>query len=207
MKVICISGKAQHGKDTSAQFLQQKLESEGHSVLLTHYGDLLKYICRSFFNWNGEKDEYGRTLLQSVGTDGIRAHEPDYLVRFIADMLTFFPGHWDYVLLPDCRMPGELEVLRERGLDVMHVRVIRSPFQSPLTAEQQAHITETALDEYPTDYIIANSGTLEELRAKLDSFADNILLERKSPLKDQIKQASEKHKSNHSEHIFQAPER
>lgn len=49
MKVICISGKAQHGKDTSANLLKMMLEADGYKVLIAHYGDLVKYICKTFF--------------------------------------------------------------------------------------------------------------------------------------------------------------
>ena len=44
MKVICISGKAQHGKDTSAKLIKMILEANGYKVLIAHYGDLVKYI-------------------------------------------------------------------------------------------------------------------------------------------------------------------
>ena len=73
MKVVCISGKAQHGKDTTAGMMKTVLESMGHTVLIAHYGDLVKYVCRTFFGWNGEKDAYGRSLLQKVGTDIVRS--------------------------------------------------------------------------------------------------------------------------------------
>ena len=53
MKVVCISGKAQHGKDTTAGMMKTVLESMGHTVLIAHYGDLVKYVCRTFFGWNG----------------------------------------------------------------------------------------------------------------------------------------------------------
>lgn len=167
MKVICISGYAQHGKDTTASFLREKLESEGYRVLVAHYGDLLKYICKSFFDWNGEKDEYGRTLLQYVGTDVIRKQEPDFWVGFIARILEFFQDEWDYVLLPDCRFPNELNFLREEGFDVTHLRVVREGggFSSPLTPEQQKHQSETAMDGVTPDYCICNNGTLGDLES------------------------------------------
>ena len=57
MRVVLISGKAQHGKDTTANFLKQELELHGSRVLITHYGDLVKYTCKAFFNWDGNKDE------------------------------------------------------------------------------------------------------------------------------------------------------
>lgn len=164
MKVICISGKAQHGKDTSAGLIKTTLEGDGYKVLIAHYGDLVKYVCKTFFDWNGEKDAYGRSLLQCVGTDVIRQQRPDYWVSFVADMLKFFDGEWDYVLIPDCRFPNEVDYLKEHGFDVLHMRVIRSNFVSPLTPEQQRHPSETALDYTRPDYYINNYGTIDDLR-------------------------------------------
>lgn len=167
MKVICISGKAQHGKDTSARFLKMMLESDGYKVLITHYGDLVKYICKMFFDWNGEKDAYGRSLLQKIGTDVIRRQEPDYWVSFIANILRLFDGEWDYVLIPDSRFPNEVDYLKEHGFDVIHVRVIRQNFVSPLTPEQQKHPSETALDNVLPEHYVNNCGTLNDLRDTL----------------------------------------
>ena len=172
MKVITISGKAQHGKSTAATYLKKHFESRGAKVLITNYGDLLKYICRQFFGWNGEKDEYGRSLLQHVGTDVVRTKSPDLWVEFVTAILRFFPDQWDYVLIPDTRFPNEVELPKAAGLDVSHLRIIRDGFVSPLTPEQQAHISETALDDARPDYVVRNDGTLEDFRQKLVELAD-----------------------------------
>lgn len=167
MKVICISGKAQHGKDTTAGMMKTALESMGHTVLIAHYGDLVKYVCRTFFGWNGEKDSYGRSLLQKVGTDIVREQCPNYWVDFIKDMLSMFPNEWDFVLIPDSRFPNEIDGLRKAGLSVVHLRVRRDNFESPLTTEQQNHPSETALDHIVPDFLIVNDGTLEDLYNKV----------------------------------------
>lgn len=164
MKIIAISGKAQHGKDTTARILKNELEADGYSVLIAHYGDLVKYICKTFFGWDGNKDEAGRTLLQYVGTDMIRSRDQNYWVRFIGDILTFFKDRWEYVLIPDCRFPNEIEYLREMGLDVSHIRVVREGYDNRLTMEQQNHPSETALDMTVPDLYIHNNGTLDDLR-------------------------------------------
>lgn len=163
MKVITISGKAGSGKDTFAEMLKSKFESSGERVLLTHYADLLKYICHSFFGWDGKKDEKGRKILQYVGTDVVRAISPNFWAQFIAEILDFFPDKWDLVIIPDCRFPNEIGILKSRGHDVTTINVVRDDFQSELTEEQLSHVSENALDGYQFDYIAYNNGTLDEL--------------------------------------------
>ena len=65
---ICISGEAQHGKDTSAEFIRAELETLGEDAIVIHYADLLKFICKTYFGWNGEKDEAGREKTNSMGS-------------------------------------------------------------------------------------------------------------------------------------------
>jgi hypothetical protein len=48
MKVCCISAKARHGKDTAAAMMAEYLEKQGYRVLITHFADLLKFICTKF---------------------------------------------------------------------------------------------------------------------------------------------------------------
>lgn len=176
MKVIVISGKAQHGKDTTAGYMKEFLEARGKKVLIAHYGDLVKYVCKTFFNWDGQKDEKGRTLLQQVGTERIRNKGyADYWVSFIGDILSFFPYEWDYVLIPDCRFPNEIEYLQKRGFDVIHVRVVREDFESPLTEEQQKHPSETALDDYPPDILLINRNDLTYLKYAVSEVVDRLL--------------------------------
>ena len=111
-----------------------------YKLSLIHiYGDLVKYVCKTFFGWDGKKDEKGRTLLQRVGTDKIRAVSPDYWVDFIVSILDIFCDEWDYVLIPDTRFPNEYEIYETYGMDAILLRVVRPNFVSPLTEEQQKH--------------------------------------------------------------------
>lgn len=174
MEVIAISGKAQHGKDTTASFLKPMLEADGHKVLVAHYADLLKYICRQFFGWNGQKDEAGRHILQYVGTDIIRKKKPNFWVDFLTSIIELFPDEWDYILIPDCRFPNEIEQLKNAGVDMMHLRIVRENFKSPLSAEQQQHPSETALDMVEPDYYIKNSGSLQDLQETIAQWLVNL---------------------------------
>lgn len=176
MKVLCISAKAQHGKDTAASLIKDYLESKGNRVLITHYADLVKFVCTKFFNWDGQKDEKGRTLLQYVGTDVISSQQPAYWVDFIVDILKFFYDEWDYVLIPDCRYPVEVERMKEE-FETSILRVERPNFESGLTSKQKAHLSEVSMDDYKFDAIVYNDSTLEAFKEKLVWFIDNYLID------------------------------
>lgn len=170
MKILAISGHAQNGKDTIAGLLRDALKADGNRVLVAHYADLLKYMCRTFFDWDGNKDEKGRHILQYVGTDIIRKQAPDFWVDFISSVLTYFNENWDYVLIPDTRFPNEIDKLISNGFDVVHIRVIRPNFESSLTEEQKNHPSETALDNVSPDFYIYNEGSMDELQIKIDEW-------------------------------------
>lgn len=169
MNVILISGHAQNGKDTAAGMIKEQLEENGSRVLITHYGDLVKYICKSLFGWDGKKDTKGRSLLQHVGTDIVRKKDPDFWVRYIVQVLNVFNEEWDYVVIPDCRFPNEVEMIKQ-NFDTTHIRIVRSNFETPLTVEQQNHESETALNNYPADEVIENDGSVADLRRKINDW-------------------------------------
>ena len=172
-KFICVSGKAQNGKDTTSAIINQKLTELGYKTIIVHYADLVKYICKTFFNWDGNKDEKGRTLLQYVGTDVVRKSKPDYWVDFIIDMVDFFHENWDYVIVSDTRFPNEIQKIKDHGYQVIHIKVVRPNFESPLTEEQQKHLSEIALDNIQPDLTLYNS-TLDELNTEVTNFCKNI---------------------------------
>lgn len=176
MKVICISGKAGHGKDTAARCLKEQLELGENRVLITHFGDLVKYICKTFLGWDGEKNEGGRLMLQTVGTDIVRSESPDFWVNFIADILNFFKFEWDYVIIPDLRFENELKTMIKRGFDVYHIRVVRDDYMSELTDEQQMHESETSMDDYLPDIYVQNPGNLADFCGNLLVALDELKL-------------------------------
>ena len=176
MKICCISAKAQHGKDTAAELIKEYLESRGQKVLITHFADLLNFICKKFFNWDGQKDEKGRTLLQYIGTDVVGAKNPAYWAEFIVSILKMFENEWDYVLIPDCRYPVEVATV-ERSFDTVVLRVERPGFDNGLTEAQKNHPSEVDMDNYHFDLILYNDKGVEEFADKLAHFTEEYLLE------------------------------
>ena len=153
-RIITVSGKAGHGKDTFASALSNTLQAMGYNVLIFHYADLLKMYCEKYFGWNGEKDEAGRTLLQYIGTDVIRKKRPNYWVDHAIDLLQVLKDRWDYCIIPDARFPNEMERWTKAGFKLTAVHVNRVGYESNLSAAQQRHKSETALDDFYFSFYI-----------------------------------------------------
>ena len=45
LKIICITGKAGSGKDTVAQIMRKSMEQAGHTVLVIHFADQVKFVA------------------------------------------------------------------------------------------------------------------------------------------------------------------
>jgi len=176
MKVILISGKARHGKDTVATYIKEGLAKCGYKVLITHYADLVKYVCTTYFGWDGKKDEHGRHLLQYIGTDVVRANDPDYWVRFVYEIAKLFKDEWDYMIVPDARFPNEINTFKDSEFDTFHIRVVRENFDDGMTEEQRNHASETALDDCTPDWVVINDGTLDALMEKSHSMVNVIIV-------------------------------
>lgn len=169
-KVILISGKAGHGKDTFAESLKYGLEKSGKKVLILHFADLVKTYATMYFKWNGEKDIAGRQLLQDIGNNSFRQFDPDYWARITAEcarVMTDYFGY-DFILIPDNRYPNEIEVVKQYNPNVVSYRIIRynadnTLWDNPnLNDEQKQNEGEVALDSY-TDFteIIKNYNLLD----------------------------------------------
>jgi len=120
-EIICISG-ARAGKDAVAKMLKEELEQGKKRVLITYFSAPLRRVCREWFGWDGQNDDAGRSLLQYVGTDIVRARQPDFWVDFTLGLLSMMGDEWDYVIIPDCRYPNELDMERY-GFQPRHIRI------------------------------------------------------------------------------------
>lgn len=171
-KIILISGKAGSGKDTFAEELKEQLNMMNEYVLVVHYADLVKHIATVFYDWNGEKDKYGRGLLQRIGTDIFREHNENYWVDYLQGVIGVLKDRWDYVIIPDCRFPNEINCWDK--YDSISVRINRD-FNSGLTEWQQEHPSETALDNFDFDVTVSLKD-IEDLYFQVDNFIEEKIL-------------------------------
>ena len=174
MKIIELCGKAGVGKDTFCNELIKQLSAQGKKCLHIAFADYLKFICKQYFGWNGEKDEKGRELLQQMGTEVFRKKEPNFWVNIVAKFLEICSENtlFDYAIITDARFPNEIDELAYLG--AKPYRIIRNNFVSSLTNEAQKHASEIALDDFTMDEIVL-SGDIEQLPLEVEEFIKECL--------------------------------
>lgn len=171
--IITISGHAGHGKDSAAAMLAEGLFKLGYTVRILHYADTLKFIAKEYFQWDGKKDEKGRTMLQYLGTDVARNKNPYFWICLLDDIIQMFFSDIDYVIIPDARFENEIEYWIERDQLADCIKVIRPSFHT-LTLAQEEHPSEVSLDNYKFSTTI-EANNLDELRNEIDKLMVNYL--------------------------------
>jgi hypothetical protein len=166
-QIYLISGHAQNGKDETADIIIKHLEGKCTKVSLARD---LKAICQEYLGWDGSKNELGREILQKTGTEKIRqklgwevfhAHRVYETIKIIEDA-------YDYIFVPDTRFKNEVFYLQAMfPSKVTTIRAERLNFKSPLTKEQQLHVSETDLDNFKFDYIIRSKSGLDNLEKEV----------------------------------------
>lgn len=191
MKIIALSGKAESGKNFYADLLKRYIESSfNEKVCLIAFADVLKHTAKTYFGWNGEKDEEGRSILQKVGTELRKKNNPDIWVNMTCDLIKFMSSEYDWFIVTDVRFEQELLTLKMRFAEVYPVRIERfvvdvdsfeddcyramaviKSYVNHLTKEQQKHSSETELDNYRGWYEIIYNYTSATCNEDVDCSA------------------------------------
>jgi len=181
-KIVLISGKAQHGKDTTAKILKSQLEAKGNKVCIMHFADAVKFFAKEYLGWDGVKDEKGRTILQQLGTEKMRDKYPNFWVDIICTLIDVLRNDFDYFIIADCRFKNEVTYFSCESEafaknDIVSVRVHRWNFENSLTAEQRQHRSETGLDDFMFDYFMYYGNGEDNVRCEVDIFVRSMLNE------------------------------
>ena len=181
---IIISGKSGSGKDQLAQFMKEELAKHNKKTLIIHYGDAVKWVLRDYFNWDGKKDAVGRTLLQTVGTDIVRAKLPNFWAGIVVGLIQAFEStnDFDIAIIPDARFPNEVDITLSSVQNGVSIRVERTnkdgtPWINPtFTDTQLKHPSETSLDCFAFDYVVHNDEGLDTLRESAITILEDLKL-------------------------------
>ena len=170
--VVTVSGKMGSGKDTVAEYLKEELEEAGQTVLITHYADLLKYICKTFLGWDGKKDTAGRKLLQTIGTDVFRHSDENFFCDFLVQVLKNLGWMWDFVIIADARFQNEIKCMKSQFRTVS-ILVIRESRINGISCNSE-HISERSFDDYEFDVLFENNAGVDQVKEFVESFLDLI---------------------------------
>jgi len=166
-KMIILSGKQFSGKDTVAAMLLKLLPGFERIGI----GDAIKieYSRRtglSLEEIEKNKSNYRPDLI-ALGDEG-RAKDPDYWLKKIID-------YENSVIVPDIRLPHELELFKKHGAISIRVESSREARANRGTLVKEDDTTEVALDNVKDwDYVIENNSGLEELTSQVEKIADDI---------------------------------
>lgn len=172
--ILGLSGKARHGKNATAEFIAKRLAPAGIEVIAFGFADAVKDEARQR-GWNGLKDEAGRSLLQRIGMER-RAENPNYWIHRAFDRIvseaTVRREHRRLWVLTDVRFENEAAAIKNAGGVLWRVErrnpATHGAWDNGLTAEQKAHPSETALDDYREFDWAISAEDLDELEGMVD---------------------------------------
>lgn len=181
VRIIGISGKKGHGKDTVADAMV-KMHRTG---IIISFASSLKNAVASIFAIDSDhmsdakaKETVNETLgvtprrlLQYFGTDVMRNAFGDniWIISLCLAALdidlrwrdTWRDGDAVTIIIPDVRFPNEAEFVRSYGGTLIRVDA------STRVPSTDTHISETALDDYAFPVVIDNNGSRDELFTRL----------------------------------------
>ena len=172
MLIILVSGKSNSGKGEVSKKLEQLLKSKNKHVIRCSLSTYIRELTKNDFYWNGIDTLESRIFMGEVyrvGTDFYSHHmarrvwerdiEPFANKDTIAIIESFREKvNYDYFV----------ELWKEKIInDIITIRVVRPSFNAIQDEEFENHVSESDLDDFEFDYVIENSGTVEELDEKL----------------------------------------
>ena len=167
MKIIFIGGKANSGKDTAAEYIDEYYRSRGLDVVNIQISYYMKMYAKEIAKWDGDNETKPRQLLQDLGTELIRKQIDEYFfIKRIIQDINVYSRYFDIITISDGRLPEEFAAVKLAYPETVTVHVTRPGYSSKLSKDQKAHVTETLVDEIEYDLELVNDGTLEEFQTK-----------------------------------------
>ena len=190
--IVGINGLAQHGKDTTAAFLQNYLKICGFSCDIIAFAKPIKEMCKYVFDMTEEDVNtsagkkrviptgYGltsRQIQQKLGTEAFRdVFSYDIWTDFFARSAA--KSEADVIAIPDMRFDNEIDFVKALPTTHCWSHATLKVFNPNVSAQAPAHLSEKPQPDDKFDAIILNSGTLEDLQCAVEQWADDKILPR-----------------------------
>lgn len=181
--IVCLYGKAGHGKSTVAKYLVKK-----HGFQEIAFAGPLKLACKEIFSLTDnqlydpvEKESVDmfwgttpRKILQVVGTELFRNELPKHIssasniwIRAMRRKLQTITCK--NIVITDCRFEDEWKEMVSSG--AITVKIVRQNYNSHISSSSSTHASETALDNsdiYTPDVMLLNNSSLENLYQSIE---------------------------------------
>ena len=166
-KIYILTGKAQSGKNISANIIKEYYENNKKKAVIISYAKYLKDYAKEIINWDCKEETKPRELLQQLGVELIKNKiNKNMLINRIKEDIKVYEYFFDVIIISDARFDSEIEEIKKENKNITVIKIEGK--ENNLTKEQKKHITETALDNYNKyDYIIKNNKSLENLRKQI----------------------------------------
>lgn len=187
--IVGINGLAQHGKDTSAAFLQQYLAILGYSCEILPFAKPIKEMAKYVFDMTEEDVNTSAGKKRVIPTArGLTSREIQQKIGTESFRDVFFPEIWtdflirnvekseaDVIAIPDMRFDNEILLVNDLFATNGWRSTTMKVFNPNVIAQAPAHISEKPQPDEKFDVVILNSGTLGELQCKIERWADAVI--------------------------------
>lgn len=181
--VIGFCGKAGCGKGTVSNIVQE-IRSEQFfmgdaTVRIFPMAQALKDIATNQFGWDGEKDDKGRRLLQTLGTECGRMYggENFWVNKWQEEVdrcLKYTDYNWCKPTLPivicdDVRFDNEAQHIKDIGGHIVHIWG-----RAYDMGENNNHESEKGISKDLVDHILINDKNMNTLKADVGELLDKM---------------------------------
>lgn len=172
------------GKDTVTRLLMDELATHGYVYEHRKFADPIRDVIAILTGYDRAYTERtegkatfirkaGKTvgkLLQDVGSAMKQiVHDEVWVDAALVD------SDRSHLIFSDVRFPKELQAIKERGGTIIEVRRSKVVSDQVIAGRSVLHESETALNGIPSDIIIDNNGTIDDLCMQVSTVVDRLL--------------------------------
>lgn len=171
-RIIILTGKAQSGKNESANIIKKSIEKQNKKAVIISYAKYLKDYAKEITKWDGKEKTKPRKFLQQLGVELIKNQiDENLLINRIKEDIKIYEYFFDVIIISDARFVSEIENIKTKNTVVIKIE----GKENKLKNIEKKHITETALDNYNKyNYIIQNNKTKRNLKKQIKNLMEGI---------------------------------
>lgn len=174
---IALSGLKRSGKDTIGSYLIQNYGCKRFA-----FADEVKRLAKELFPEEFVQNDKPVDLLQWLGNT-MRQRNPDVWINMLTTKILLTKDPVPNLVVTDVRYPNEVQALKNLGFTIVKVQVpvevsierckaTEVNFTEELLLHESEQLAQSNEQYY--DYVIENTGTLEELYKKVDEMVEVI---------------------------------